>query len=84
MAKVILRKKYGSYDKVERVFAFDPSEGTALCLLREYGGKSYLEGLQVDDLEAIRDDKAGTFADTEDTVRGRAEHLVPDPFAETK
>lgn len=77
MAKVILRKKFGSMDKVERVFAFDPDEGSVLCLLREWGGKSYLEGLQVGDLEAIQDDKVGTFADTEDTIRQRAEYTVP-------
>ena len=76
--KIILRKKFGSMDRVERVFAFDPTEGVALCLLREWGGKSYLEGLQVGDLEAIHDDKAGTYADTEATIRERAEHVLPD------
>lgn len=75
---VIVRKKFGSMDRIERVYAFDPTEGTALCLLREWGGKSYLECLQVGDVEAIQDDVVGTYADVEGELRKRAGHVLPE------
>jgi hypothetical protein len=75
--RVILREKFGSFNKVQRVFAFDPNEGTALCLMRDYGGAPYLAELKTDDLEAILDDEAGTFQDVTTVLRERAGYTIP-------
>jgi hypothetical protein len=74
---VILREKWGSFNKVERVFAFDQNEGTALCQLRDHGGASYLAAHQTGDLEAIQDDAAGTFVDVESVLLERAAVTIP-------
>jgi hypothetical protein len=77
---ITVRKKFGSMDRIERIYAFDPSEGTALCQLREWGGKRYLECLQVGDVEAIMDDAVGTYGDVEAELRKRAGEVLPEAY----
>jgi hypothetical protein len=77
-----LRMAIGCHRLVETVYAYDPNTRRALVKLGkgDYPGADQapdIAEIQLAELEAIRDDDAGTYENVEETVKARAREVLP-------
>lgn len=70
-----LQANYGSHQRVQRVFAFDPASGTASVLWRNrFDGSESIETVSLGELEAI--DRDGRYGDVRTEVQKRAVYVL--------
>jgi len=73
---VILRRREGSHPTVERVYAYDYRDGSAVVLLKYPDGETVLDHVKEEELEAFYDDGPGTLVPVPDQLILRAGHLL--------
>ena len=75
MPKITLRANWGSHPTVEKVFAYDPTEGISLVLLK-YADHQAIREIPDNELEAIQDDPERTFVTVDTVLRRLAEFIL--------